>query len=226
MTRPNGCPADELLTTEPDASLRAHLDSCARCRARVAQLRAFVAGAESPGARVADADAKLAAALDNAIFGAQPVPTPAPMARRVADPPPPSFWASLFAPALRPAWGFAAVVIVAGGVWWATRPEIAEVRGDGVGPAAVETLTPVAGEHAVTLAWKPVREATRYEVVFLADDLSEMGPALPVTEPMLALRGDALPAGLRSGASALWIVTAWKGDVELSHSVATRVTLP
>ncbi len=224
MTRPNGCPADELLTTEPDASLRDHLGSCARCRARLAQLRAFVAGAESPGARVGEADARLAAALDEAIFAASPAAAASP--RRIAEPPKPSFWAALFAPALRPAWGFAMVAMVAGGVWLATRPQTAEVRGDGASPVALETLEPVVGEHVVTLTWTPVAGATRYDVTFLADDLTEMGAPVKVTEPTLVLRGDALPEGLRGGASVLWIVTARTGEVELSHSVAARVELP
>ncbi|MFN8586644.1 MAG: hypothetical protein U0704_02495 [Candidatus Eisenbacteria bacterium] len=223
MTRPNGCPADELLTTEPDASLREHLESCARCRARVAQLRAFLEGEAAAGARPLEADARLAAALDREIFaGAEP----AGVVRRAAEPARPSFWESLFAPALRPAWAFAVVAIVAGGVWLAVQPERAEVRGDGPGPVAVETFEPVAGAHRVTLSWKPVPNATRYDVVFLADDLSELGSTLHASAPTLTLRGDALPAGLRSGSSVLWIVTARAGEAELSHSVAARVTLP
>lgn len=224
MTRPMDCPADELLTTEPGASLRDHLKSCARCRARVAQLRAFVAGEAAPGARVGEADAKLAAALDAAIFGAEPsVPAPA---RRIAEASKLSFWEALFAPAWRPAWSFAVVAIVAGGVWLATRPPVADVRGDGATPVAVETFEPVAAGHDVTLSWKPVPQATRYEVTFLADDLSELGSAVHTSAPTLTLRGDALPAGLRGGASVLWIVTARAGEVEISHSVAARVELP
>ena len=100
------------------------------------------------------------------------------------------------------------------------------MRGDGTSPVALETFEPTAGEHAVTLTWKPVPHASDYDVVFLADDLSELGAPVHVTEPTLTLRGDALPAGLRSGASVLWIVTARAGAAELSHSVAARVTLP
>ena len=231
MNQSGSCPRTEelagVLLAASDDERRAHVESCPRCRAQLAELRTFLEPGDVPLARVADAEAALAAAFDRDWRAAHPAtaaPT-TPLAPRVAQPSRPSIWEALFAPALRPAWSMAAVVVVAGGLWLALKPgEPSVVRGSV--STVVETLTPVASDGSLTLAWKPVEGADRYEVTFLDAELSELGAPVRVTEPRITLRRDSLSSGLASGASVMWQVSAWAGDRELVHSVAQGATLP
>lgn len=239
MTRSQKCPAETVLPARHEAGepeVLAHVQDCPRCRALLAQHRAFLEGeagvapAAAPTAsQLAEADATLAAALEREMSGGRaPQAAPVSAPRVAAAEPRASWWQALFAPALRPTWGFAAVLIVAGGVYLGVRPgvERAEVRGDSPQAAAVTTLVPVAGDGVVTLAWEPVAGADGYDVVLLATDLSELGAPVHVTEPRLELRRDALPAGVTSGSKVLWQVTARIGERELSHSVAAECVAP
>src|SRR5450432_2463452 len=110
-----GCHSDEelgVLAGLPDADARlAHVAQCPRCSALLAEYRGFMSGETAPGARLAEADGRLAQALaagmDAAAYGAR-----TPVQR------PDGWFARLFAPALRPALGLAAFVVLAGGVWF------------------------------------------------------------------------------------------------------------
>ncbi len=233
MTRSQGCPAESALPARFDAGepeVLAHVQGCPRCRALIAQHRAFLENEANPAptpAQLAAADAALAAALEREMSGGRAPQQVTASPRSLADPPRASWWQALFAPALRPAWGFAAVLVVAGGLYATLRPvERAEVRGDATQAEVVTTLAPVAGDGVVTLAWEPVAGADGYDVVLLATDLSELGAPLHVREPRLELRRDALPAGVTSGAKLLWQVTARIGERELSHSVAAECVAP
>lgn len=226
VTQSTSCPRTEdlagILLAGPGDERREHIEGCARCRAQLAELRTFLEPGSVPGARVEEAELALAAAFDREWRAEHATPTAAP---RVAQPARPSFWETLFAPALRPAWSMAAVVMVAGIMWVALKPgDNATVRGDGA--QVVETLAPVAADGSVTLEWKSVPGADRYEVTFLDDGLSDLGAPVTVGEPRLVVSRDALPAGLISGARVMYQVSARSGERELMHSVTQSVTLP
>lgn len=229
------CPAESVLPARFEAGepeVLAHVQGCPRCRALLAQHRAFLeseAGTVAPTAtQLADADAALAAALEREMSGGRVAPPVTASPRTLAAEPRASWWQALFAPALRPAWGFAAVLVVAGGVYLSVRPDVqrGEVRGDSPVSASVTTLAPVASEGAVTLSWEPVAGADHYDVVLLAPDLSEIGEPVRVSEPTYVLRHDALPAGVTAGTNLLWQVTARAGERELSHSVTAGFVAP
>jgi hypothetical protein len=229
------CPAEATLPARHEAGepeVLAHVQDCPRCRALLAQHRAFLeseAGAVAPtSSQLADADASLAAALEREMSGGRASQPAAASPRTLVAEPRASWWQALFAPALRPAWGFAAVLVVAGGVYLSVRPDVqrGEVRGDSPVSTAVTTLAPVASEGVVTLSWEPVAGADRYDVVLLSQDLSELGEPVRVSEPMFVLRHDQLPAGVTAGTSLLWQVTARAGERELSHSVTAGFVAP
>lgn len=236
MTRSReACPAEAVLPARHEAGdpeVLAHVQDCPRCRALLAQHRAFLesdGGAVAPtGAQLADADAALAAALEREMSGGHAPQGSAATPRTFVPEARPSWWQGLFAPALRPVWGVAVLVIVAGGIYLSVRPDVqrGEVRGDASVSAEVKTLAPVASEGVVTLAWEPVAGADRYDVVLLSQDLSELGEPLRVTEPLCVIRHDQLPAGVTKGTPLLWQVTARAGERELSHSVTSAFVTP
>ena len=113
------------------------------------------------------------------------------------------------------------------------RPDIFGVNemGPYTGPTSpsnnmlVNILQPINPAYrATTITYNGSQDVTN--MMYYNSDKVGLAWQAVIPEPTLTLRGDALPAGLRSGASVLWIVTARAGAAELSHSVAARVTLP
>ena len=211
----------EAVAAWPDGDpRRRHLDGCARCRARLAEYRAFVAPPDVPEhARLEEADARLAAMLERELAVA-PHPARAAVAARSAP-----WWSRLFAPPSRPAWGLAltVLVIVAGGAWWASRPGTSVMRGARV-RAGLETHASVS-DSAVVLTWKPVEGAERYQVRFYSTDLAELA-TLSAPATRLDLRHGALPDPLPGGVTVLWQVAALRGGDTIATSRTRSVVLP
>ena len=144
-----------------------------------------------------------------------------------------AFFARLVAaPTWRPALAVAAVLVVVAGAWTLFSPgrpgEEPRLRGSAVPGTAwnAATTAVTAGDGALRLTWNPAPGATRYAVVFLAADLSEVARVDDVTATELVLERDALPAGLARSTDVLWRVTAYAGGDEIARSTASPVTLP
>ena len=201
----------------PDDPRRVALEADPIAAARLRAYEEFMSpGPLPPGADLAAAEARLLAAIDVATA----IPS---SARRRA----PSF---RFAPAL----AVAAALVVAVGLWTQVvrrddrRAPI--LRGSSSpettgGWAARPAMTPL-GEGRASLSWAPAPGATRYEVVFLSADLSEVARVRDLTAPTLLLDRASLPAGLTSGTTVLWRVGAYAGDDEVARSGTSPLTIP
>ena len=88
-----------------------------------------------------------------------------------------------------------------------------------------KTVAPL-GPGRRSLSWSPATRATRYEVVFLSGDLSELARIDSLTEPALVLDHASLPAGLTSGSTVLWRVGAFAGRDELARSGTAPLNVP
>ena len=79
MNQSTSCPRTEdlagILLAGPDDERRAYIESCARCRAQLAELRMFLEPGSVPGARVDEAEAALSAAFDRDWRAAHAAPT-------------------------------------------------------------------------------------------------------------------------------------------------------
>ncbi len=187
-----------------------------------------------PGARLADADRRLAEALDRELalpataVGDPGAATTEPR-RALKDAPRRGLLELLFAPALRPAFALAAVVLVAGTVWMATsqrRTPTDEpvMRGDAAGSfrAQIQSQT----EGRATLTWTAVTGADHYELRFYAQDLAERGRVDLGPETRVELVAGQLPVGLLSGEVMLWQAFAMKGHDVLAESPTATIRLP
>jgi len=166
----------ELATVDgwPDGDpRRVHLDGCPRCRARLAQYRAF---AHPPAEHQpdVDADAAVLAALEAEIPGARlrDVETPSPWTRWLYPWRSPRGWSLIGAAAA----AVAAIVVI--NARDATPPPIV-LRGDVTdgGVTLVDDGVEILEDGDVRLRWHPVADADAYTVVLLGDD---GGPALEV----------------------------------------------
>lgn len=166
----------ELPATDPR---RAHVAQCPRCGALLdAYARFMDPGADAALPHVAAADARLSAFLARTI-GAPSEPDPAPHAPLRATPRT-SWWAALFAPALRPALGLVVAAIVVGGVvLWPRHAEHdpSQVLRGGSSDANAPMLRvrsaglDVDGLH---VSWNAVPGADTYEVRVYSDRLEEL----------------------------------------------------
>jgi hypothetical protein len=207
--------------------------------ARERALAAFVEPGPLPEtARSEEAEAQLLAGLERELGVKLDEPARAARARGPASDPAGggvrAFFSRLVAgPAWRPALAIAAVLVVVAGAWTLFSPgrpgEEPRLRGSsgdpGTGWNAGATAVPV-GNGALRLAWNPAPGATRYAVVFLAADLSEVARVDDVAATELVLERDALPAGLARSTDVLWRVTAYASGDEIARSTASPVTLP
>jgi hypothetical protein len=240
-------PDDELglvLDLDPADPRRGHLDRCPRCYARMAEYRDFVAAQPgAPGARLGEARERLGEALEREIAGgAAERGTGRAVRAGGGDEPRPAPWLDrvtrgLHLPRLRPELAMAAiaVVIVAGGAWLAFRgregippPPGGEptLRGEVVrGPLTLEHPS-VLADGALELAWTSMPGATRYQVRFVAPDLSDLATVEAGSDTRVILRRGSLPGGLASRALVTWQVVAMSGNDTLATSRATPVRLP
>lgn len=112
---------------------------------------------------------------------------------------PGGFLARLFGPTGRAGLAFAAVALVAGLGWWslqrAKAPEL--IRGDS--ESSFVAAEPVATPDGLELTWPAAQGAEAYRVVFLGEDLAELGRMDAGAATRMTLRNDSLPAGLDAG---------------------------
>jgi hypothetical protein len=166
--------------TENDP-LRLHLSNCPRCRSRLASFNEFLDPEPiADTAAACDAESQLTAALNQEIFGSsssgnadQPIRTEESGLRR--------FLALLARPALRPAWGFAAGLLlffVMRGTFSGdgTQPGDRILRGgDGnsISESAISADYDQNGD--LLFLWTAAAESDGAEIVFYSSDLTECG---------------------------------------------------
>lgn len=157
----DGCfKPDELADLAADDPRLAHVEGCPRCQAAVNSFAAFMEPADVPaGAHLADANARLSAALEQEMGVARPAPT---------------FWTPF---RVRTFSALAAVLLVAVGLsLFGGGPEVISTDGPvlrGVGaptaPFRIEMSKQENGEF--WLSWPGIEGATGYRVVVYGEDL-------------------------------------------------------
>lgn len=155
---------------------RTHLDQCPRCQANLASYEAFMNTEGLPDeADLSDARSKLGAALDREIFGAE-----APGGETSAANPIRSLLDRLTAPALRPVWAVAAVVLLAIVIRNTHQPpggteRTITLRGAETGTESLVTGEPrLLEDGGIGLSWQHVPAADRYEVAIYGVNLAEI----------------------------------------------------
>lgn len=157
---------------------RAHVATCPRCGALLGAYARFMEpGADAEAPHVATADARLSEFLERTIRAA-PAPVVMPMARPAAPRSP--WWATLLAPALRPALGFVVAAIVVGGVvLWPRHAEHGPsqvLRGgsDDANAPLLRVRSAGLDVDGLHVAWSAVSGADEYEVRVYSDRLEEL----------------------------------------------------
>ena len=209
------------------AAERAHVAKCPRCAARARQCAEFVEGRTNvPPADVADAQSRLGAFLDERL-GLDVAGSGATAARARSSS---SWWRRLAAwfaaPSGRMALGFAALAIVAGGVWMMRAPQRspAVVRGEAT-PALVVTARADARAANVALGWNEVAGADAYTVELLSADLTRIASFGPLARPAFTLAHGAVTA-LPAGTSVYCRVVARRAGVIVAESELVSLPLP
>jgi len=232
----------DLADLPPDDPRRRALESQPRARAQLHAYRDFVAPGDTPeGARVAEAEARLAEALEREIGvttfedeRSRPATASAarPATERAPRPRARGSW-SWLPLGLQPALAVAALIVVAGGALLVgqrlrdTRERVLRGATHGIEGGLEARATPrqLPGGR-LRLEWAPAPEALSYSVVFLSPELTEIARVTNLGETHLDLRPDSLPSGLRPGGHVLWRVLAMHGADEVSRSRALPLTLP
>lgn len=231
------CLRDEELAVvaeRPDNERRQEIEQCASCRSRLAAFRSFLRAADvPPGARPAEADARLGDTLEAEIFGAAGRQAGAEGSSRKAAPTgrirrgrsAGEFLRHLWRPRLRPAWG-AAVVLLAflgvrsTGLLGPPRPHEPILRdGGGATGAAIELNEPaLEASGAVRLSWVAPPESDRYEVIlhgpgFVEKIRLDAGPEPACTVPVELIGRLAAPRD-----PLYWRVVAYHGGDRIAES--------
>lgn len=205
-----------LLELPDDDARRAEAAACPRCDARLAALRAFLAGdPELPADELAAADRALAAFVA-ARFSSPPAPTaagPRP-ARRATRPD----WTRLTA--LASACAAVALTVLLVRTAGDPAPLGARLRGApaAAGPAAIVVRqSGPAADGAIELSWPPVAGADRYVVELFTGDLDTLAVLPPLATPDVRLAPELL--GTRGGAGEVLVrVVALAGQRRLAAS--------
>jgi len=224
-TRPVDCVAEEtlheVLALPESDPRRSHLESCPRCRALVLSYRQFVApdaqestsyGTEE-ATRLDDFRGRLMSGTAAGAGAAAPQGGGAPGG---------SWWSRLFAPALRPVWGLAALAIVLGGLWLGPRiggPRGSEpvLRGGTQAALALGEVEHLA-DGSVRLMWQPHPEAEHYELRFYSASLEPIaGRPMGLETSVTVAPGD-MPEAWRAGAVVLYRIVAMRGGDEIEAS--------
>jgi hypothetical protein len=230
MTADGWCPTEaelaEALGLAADDPRHVHLDGCPRCRARLAEYRAFLAApAGVPGDDATDAERRLLAFIVREIApvaSAAPPAIPSPLARLRA------WWGS---PAAAPALALAAVAVVAGGVALValTRGPLGRSAPDVLRGESAEALAPLSTvpgtDGALVLRWAALSGADAYELALHSGDLVEVARIGPLTGTSHALAPGAL-AGVARGDTLLWRVRALAAGAALAESEVGTLIAP
>lgn len=211
----------EVLALPASDPRRAHLDTCPRCRALVLSYEAFLAPEHDLAAFYGAPEERV---LDDArarlLGGAQAPEAGTPARRAEAAPGRATWWDALFGPKLRPAWGLAALAVVAAVVLLMPRGRDAElgtqVRGLAGSPLAL--AEPEFGADGVHLAWRGAVGAERYEVRIFSAALDPVASIDAGVDTSLSLAADRLPAAFGRGELLLYRVVAYHGGDELAIS--------
>lgn len=199
-------------------------------RAQVAAYRDFLREPHDLSSeRLADADARLGAALDDAMGLRPGAPSPRAHARVAGD----SLMDRLrgwFTPAHGPAWAVAALCVLGVALWQGTRGPVPGSREPvmrGAPGDAIVVEHDVVGEGQLALKWASFGEGVTYEVRwFDAAGLEERGRTAVGAEPRLRLRHGRLPEALRSGETVVYQVVALRDGDEVARSRSTSLRLP
>lgn len=233
---------DEVLEAPDDDARRAHARDCPRCTALLDAYRLYRAGgAVASAAEREDARVRLAAALAAELGVAPPAtasaagsragrgepPAPALAGPRRATPRPAAgWWSRLLHPAMRPAWGVAALAAVLAGVllipsvrWPGGEPAL---RGEAPPDAAarVEVVEATITAGGLRLAWRAWPGAEDYEVRLFDASLEPLGRLGPTTDTTLAAPAAALPFAPEAAGSVVFRVHARIGGDVVATSVA------
>jgi len=229
LERMAGLPADD--------PRRQHLDRCPRCRSLLKACRAFETEPDSATAgQNRDLDARLAAAVDGAIFGqsvSRAIPVedsrpPLPGGRRFG------WWRDLSfgRSALRIAAVAAAVVLILLGVQQTRSPHL---------PGTEESLLRGGGQFerdaweaqarlipdAWIFSWSPVRDADAYRLVLYDADVVEVTHFLATgSDSGLNVSPADLPASAGGSRVVFWRVIAFRRADEIARSRLQSLPLP
>ncbi len=227
------CPAIEeletLLALPADDPRRRHVDDCSRCRSLADMLTEFASHPAAPAeagfaavdARLRDTIAELTGVTEreDVAVAASPFREVRPASRA----PRWSFGA------LRPAFAFAAVLVVAtAGValWRANSP--GPVMRDASGTAAAAFTASVSPQldGALRIVWTPAEGADGYRVLFLDPSLREIARLDAISASEVTLRAEALPPGLTHGVEVAWQVEALAGTDRVAVTDARTLRVP
>ncbi|MBU1698710.1 MAG: hypothetical protein KJ970_00170 [Candidatus Eisenbacteria bacterium] len=225
----------EIADLPDDDPRRAHLAGCAHCQALLASVLAFKNPSVVPkGAQPQVAAAKLQQILDQKLgLGDLPAGGEGELPRRRSAPGPfHLFLSRLWRPGFRPAWGLAAICVVAVGFLMIYH-HLGEISGPIVTReaatdrvAALSLHPPRAlSEDQFLLSWEPVEGADGYEVLLLDADLN-VQLRLPVgSDPAASVEGARLSETF-GREPILWQVRALQRGEELQHSTPERLRIP
>jgi len=215
---PNEDVLEQLIQLPDSDPQRAHVDACPRCRSLALEYRAFLAPAGN-----APFGAGEARALDAQRAGLEA------SRARASTPRTTSGWAHWFRPALRPAWGFGALALIAAVVLVAPqfgpRPTPGRVRG--VARTALALDAPeYRADGSVQLRWRGFPGAERYEVRFYSAALVDLGSAAGGADTVLTLGPDQLPASYPAGEPVLYRIEALEGRDRVAASSTGTLRTP
>ncbi len=223
----------ELSQLASDDARRAHLAECPRCRADLAAYQAFMETVTLPGeADAEDARSRLAAALAEGIcpVHAQPAESArAPEARpgRALR----AIWRGLTCPALRPAWGLVAVVLLVVAAQQIThfgqrRDEPIVLRGPGsrAGEAVTASWERLA-DGGVRFTWMRVAGVERYSLALYRSDLSELDRIDAGTEQTLLLDAQAISRLAGTDSVLYWRLIGLRAGEEHARSTLGSLEL-
>ena len=206
----------EIADLSPDDPQRQHAENCPRCGALLDTYSSFVQAEPVTGSNPADADARLAGVIRDALPPVAERPKPA---RK-------SFFRTLLdSPAFRPALAATTVVVVVVSLFTLRPDQPREPALRGGQDVGLVLNAPDSVDEGVQLSWGDVTNADAYEVRLYASDLTEIA-RFPVTGTSLLLTRDMLPAGTGSGTSVLWRVMALQTGDPIDVSPPATLQLP
>jgi len=176
-------------------------------------------GALPEGANLPDAEARLLKALEGELGVSLAAPVTAKPVLRIVG-----------ASRMKPLLAFAAVFLAAAGLVWSLgslRGDRAVMRGaPDVGSWSADARATKLDGRRMRLSWQAAPRATGYELTFLSANLDEVAHVTGLPAATYVLDRDALPAGLVSGQSVLWRVTAKAGGDAIARSPSAPLLVP